>query len=337
MLERALDTPVQVTGRRAGHLYQLDGELMLQGIHFLVEIKSDARSASVARAIEHLQSYRAHDADARLMLIVPHMSDAGAELSKRAQVNWVDLHGNADINEDRLRIKIHGIRDKAVDEMSEQSRLNPFSRKASRIVQVLLSDPKRLWNRSELQMASRLDKGFVSKIVAELLDEKYILEESFSGRVRNISVRNPMVLLDAWAERYHPPRPSSWSLLAARDGFAAAAKVADILTRHGTDYALSGLPAAAEYVAFGSFRRVDVYVAEPLSDAVLRELPMEDDSRGRNVFVRVDDIATRVGVQLRNDRRYAGPALVYLDLAALPERAAEAREELRIFLDHLWK
>jgi hypothetical protein len=335
VLEQILEAPVRARG--LGGPREPDGELVLDGLHFIVEIKSDARSASVARAIERLQSYRAHDPNARLMLVVPHMSDTGAELSRRAHINWVDLHGNADIHEDRLRIKIQGLRDESAEGSTEQSGLNPFSHKASRIAQVLLSDPKRLWTRSELQVASNLDKGFVSKIVAELLGQNYVEEESLSGRLRNVRVRNPMVLLDAWAERYRPIQPSSWSLLAVRDGFDAAAKVADILSHHGIHYALTGLPAAAEYVAFGTFRRVDVYVSEPLSDEAINELPMDSDSRGRNVFVRIDDLATRVGVQSRKDHRYASPALVYLDLGNLSERAAEAREEMRIYLDDLWK
>jgi hypothetical protein len=336
VLESALERPVYINPRPAGLSPEPDGEFVLEGIRFLVEVKNDARSGSVARAIEQLQSYRAQDPNAHLMLIVPQMNDVGAELSKRARINWVDLHGNADIDENRLRIKIRGMRDDVAGEYTESSGLNPFSHRASRIVQILLSDPKRLWNRSELQAASHLDKGFVSKIVAELVSQDYIAEESLSGRVRSIRVRKPMVLLDAWAERYRPVQPSSWSLLAVRDGFAAAAKVADIFTNHGVQYALTGLPAAAEYVAFGTFRRVDVYVAKPLPDAVLSELPMESDSRGRNVFVRVDELATLVGPQLRSGRCYASPELVYLDLAALPERAAEAREEMRIFLEALW-
>lgn len=102
ILEQMLETPVRVKGRPAGRRHELDGELVFEGVSFLVEVKSDARSASVARAIEQLKSYQAHDAQADLLLIVPQMTDTGAELCKRARINWMDLNGNAEIRNDRL-------------------------------------------------------------------------------------------------------------------------------------------------------------------------------------------------------------------------------------------
>jgi hypothetical protein len=148
-----------------------------------------------------------------------------------------------------------------------------------------------------------------------------------------------MVLLDAWAERYRPSQPSSWSLVAGHDGFETAEKVAKILNKHRVDYAITGLPAAAEYTNFGSFRRVDVYVAKPLADTVLLDLPMDLDSRGRNVFIHVDELATNIRNDYRSKRGtyYASPVRVYLDLAALPERADVAQEEVRTYLAELWK
>ncbi len=87
ILEQMLETPVRVKGRPAGRRHELDGELVFEGVSFLVEVKSDARSASVARAIEQLKSYQAHDAQADLLLIVPQMTETGAELCKRARIN----------------------------------------------------------------------------------------------------------------------------------------------------------------------------------------------------------------------------------------------------------
>jgi len=336
ILEQMLETPVRVKGRPAGRRHELDGELVFEGVSFLVEVKSDARSASVARAIEQLKSYQAHDAQADLLLIVPQMTETGAELCKRARINWMDLNGNAEIRNDRFVAKIRGMRNELALDLLARRGLNPFSPKASAIVQILLSDPKRAWTRADLGAASHLDKGFVSKILTELIAQEYVIQESVGRRVQTIRVRNPMVLLDAWAERYRQKQPSRWSLLAVHDGFDAAATVCRILERERIAYALTGLPAAAEYTNFGTFRRVDVYVAEPLGESAERDLPMDADSRGRNVFIMVDRVAANFGVQNHQCRRYASPALVYLDLAKLPERSAEARDEMRNYLQAIW-
>jgi len=218
ILEQMLETPVRVKGRPAGRRHELDGELVFEGVSFLVEVKSDARSASVARAIEQLKSYQAHDAQADLLLIVPQMTETGAELCKRARINWMDLNGNAEIRNDRFVAKIRGMRNELALDLLARRGLNPFSPKASAIVQILLSDPKRAWTRADLGAASHLDKGFVSKILTELIAQEYVIQESVGRRVQTIRVRNPMVLLDAWAERYRQKQPSRWSLLAVHGG-----------------------------------------------------------------------------------------------------------------------
>jgi hypothetical protein len=332
VLKEALGSPVRVKSSDS----RVDAEIIVGENRFLVEVKSDARSASIARAIEQLQSHRLCYPDAGLLLVVPHMNDAGAEICKRAQVNWIDFDGNASIRERNLIVRIQGSRNRRIHDEGKNG-LNPFAHKASRVAHVLLTDPKRLWTRAELQARSRLDKGFISKVLSELLTQDYLVEEAGQGRIRNVRVRNPMVLLDAWTEHYRRPKPYAWGLLAVRDRFDGASKVGSILQTEGLEYAITGLPAAAAYTNFGNFRRTDVYVSAPLSDCVIEKLHIDADGRGRNVAVIVDDFASNIGIQQRDTRRYVSPSRTYLDLAGLPERAEEARKEMRRYLEQQWK
>jgi len=334
-LQRQLDLPVSARANVPGKS-RIDAEFTIGDTTFTVEIKRDARASSVAGAIAQLKAYRSKQPRARLMLVVPTMGEAGAEFARRERVNWVDLNGNADVHEDGLHIVVRGMRDTDARDEHSSSGLNPFSQKASRLVEALLSNPKRPWTRGELHAITGLDQGFVSKIVTALLDERYVIEEPALGRLRNIRVERPMVLLDAWAERYRPIPPTSWSLVAARDGFSAAETIAKALAHHKIPYALTGLPAAAAYASFGSFRRVDIYVADATRLGKVNEFTLDSESRGRNIFFRIDDLATHLGTQKRNSLTYASPGLTYLDLAALPERASEARDEMRTYLEHLW-
>ena len=343
VLEEALDLPVQVkaSGVKASirnRHQEIGAKMTLDGLTFLVEVKRDGRNTSVARAIEQLRSSQSASPDAAALLVVPHMSDVGADLCERAHVNWIDLDGNASVRaKHRLFVRIEGRRNSIASRLEFRNGTNAFSVKAARIAQALLSDPKRSWTRAELQAASQLDKGFVSKVLSELRKQDYITDETASGRTRNIRVRNPMVLLDAWSEQYRRPEPSAWGLLPARDGYGAASAVSRILEEDGVDYALTGLPAAAAYTGFGNFRRVDVYVSKPLSRMTAKKLHVDPDDRGRNIAIIIDEFAAESGIQDLKSHRYVTPTRVYLDLAKLPERAEDAREEMRNYLEQLWK
>ncbi len=265
------------------------------------------------------------------------MGETGAEICERFGVNWVDLHGNASIHENKMHVFVRGCRKSETNGelLHSQTGVNPFSRKAARVVHTLLTNPKRNWTRLELEQIAGLDKGYISKIVSELSKANYIQESSHGGR-GEIYVVEPMVLLDAWSERYRKVAPAAWGLVAARDGFESAHKVTEMFKSAEMEFALTGLAAAAEYSRFGSFRRVDVYVANALPEHVEAMLHAGDNQRGRNVAVYLDAPSASLGAVERRDLRLASPVLTYLDLAQLPERSNEARDEMRRYLEQQW-
>jgi hypothetical protein len=304
---------------------------------FIVEAKSDARSVSVHRALRQLLQYSAEYPGSAPILVVPRMGDAGARLCERAGVNWVDLQRNADIRDLELRIVIRGrdIGELKSPRGSDSTTVNPFSLRASRIAHALLVDPRRTWTRAELASTTGLDKGFTSKIVRALLTGEYASELA-RGRLRELRVDQPLVLLDAWAEAYKVETPFGFGLIASKDGFDTVQQVADLCDRYKISYAFSGLPAAAAYTKFGSFRRVDIYVDKPLP-LLIKALNVGSKERGRNVVITENAFRSSFGVELSRKQRFVIPALAYLDLAQVAERGEEARDELRRMLERKWK
>lgn len=181
-----------------------DAVIRAGGRRFLVEMKSDARSASVASAISQLEarrdSYPNCAKELLPILIVRHMGDAGANLCRQHGVNWLDFDGNADIQARDLRIRIVGRRNR--QRPKPQQGVNPFATKASRVTHVLLLEPRKLWRRAELQSATGLDKGSISRTIRALQTGGYLKPVSAARSIG--AVADPRTLLDAWAEHSTP-------------------------------------------------------------------------------------------------------------------------------------
>ncbi len=67
------------------------------------------------------------------------------------------------------------------------------------------------------------------------------------------------------------------------------------------------------------------------------ELGIEDDPRGRNIAIAWDEGNAPIGERQLGRATLVSPVLTYLDLASEPERAAEARKEMRRYLERLLK
>jgi hypothetical protein len=334
-LEQYAKQPIrqqEVEPRRgvADAIFRLDGE------QFVVEVKSNARSDSVARSIAQLRAAAAHYPNGEPLLIVPSMGEIGAAICKQEGINWIDLNGNASVDTDHLRIYVRGRRDGSSNFAASEIGTNPFSKTASRVTHALLTDPLKEWNRSELESLTGLDKGYVSKIVAALSAQGYI-EQVSQRRSRALRVVDPLVLLDAWRERYKPKHPRLWGLVAARSGPEALGKAASGLSEARIDYAISGLGAAAHYTNFGSFRRVDVYIGEAPPERVSTRLNIGTNERGRNIAFHDDFSIASIGLNDADGTNFVSPILAYLDLTNLPERSAEASDEMRHYLVTRWK
>jgi hypothetical protein len=262
------------------------------------------------------------------------MGEVGAAICERERVHWVDLRGNASVSTDGLSIYVRGRHDAEMD-LGDEVGANPFSKAASRVVHLLLSDPRKEWRRADIEARTGLDKGYLSKIVGALSTQGYV-QETPGHRARAVRVDDPIMLLDAWRERYKPSRPRLWALVAAHNGQEALDKTVQALVDADVEYAVGGLGAAAHYTNFGSFRRVDISIDGPLPDAVMAKLRVSANEQGRNVAFHDDLANASLATTEVSGVRFASPVLTYLDLSHLPERSEEAAEEMRRYLLARW-
>lgn len=292
-----------------------------RGRRWLAEVKGSSGPALVRRAAEQLRHYQSWEPESIALLVVPYMSSAGAQAAQEAQVNWIDLSGNAHIRVEDLYVHIEG---RPNQYRSAGRPSSPFAPKSARVTRTLLIEPSRWWRQKDLVNATGLDDGNVSRIVRRL-DEELLLEH----RERELRPRDPDLLLDAWAQDYRFDRHDIIPGHLSGSGSEVARGLGEQLSSHGVHHAFTGLPAAWALDHFAQFRLSTVYVEGDPRDAAER-IDMRPASRGANVqLVGPNDEGVFTGEHDHDGLNCVAPVQVYLDLLHLPERADEAARHLR--------
>jgi hypothetical protein len=290
-----------------------------RGRQWLIEVKTSSRPGQVARAAEQLLRYAGEDVIP--ILVVPFMSQAGAEAADRARLNWIDLSGNAHIRSKNLHIWVQG----RPNELPSRGRpSSPFAPKSARVTRTLLLDPKRWWLQKELVAATDLDDGNVSRIVRRL-NEEFLVER----RERKLRPRDPDVLLDSWAQDYRFDHHDIILGHVSGGGIDHARMIAERLGSLGIHHAFTGLPAAWVMDRYSRFRLTTVYVAGDPRVAA-DGLGIRRATAGANLqLVGPDDMGVFSGESIYGGLNCVSTVQIYLDLLQLPERASEAARELR--------
>ncbi|HXQ00964.1 MAG TPA: hypothetical protein VN845_12990, partial [Solirubrobacteraceae bacterium] len=141
-----------------------------QGHRWVFQVKASSQPGRVADTARRMRDLRRDDTIP--VLVVPHMTPAGARAAEEAGLSWIDLSGNAHIRSEDLYVRVQG-RPNLFRSRGRPS--SPFAPKSARVTRVLLEDPGRWWRQKELVTATGLDDGSVSRIVRRL-DEELLLE-----------------------------------------------------------------------------------------------------------------------------------------------------------------
>ncbi|MFW6126234.1 MAG: hypothetical protein ACOC58_03930 [Chloroflexota bacterium] len=162
---------------------RVDAVVEARGYQFLVEFKRSGSSGSVAGALDQLRRF-AGDAGKRAipLVVVPYMGEAGKRLCEERGAAWLDLSGNARIEKNGLHVRVEGRPNRFKRPGRPQS---AFAPKSSRIARWLLMHHGEPFTQRELSLATGVDEGFTSKIVAKLEEEELLVRDEQCGFRRN--------------------------------------------------------------------------------------------------------------------------------------------------------
>jgi len=307
-----------------------DAVLLLGDVTFIVEYKDSGKAASVESGIQQLKHMNQHEKKVIRLLVVPYMHEFGRERCRHEGISWLDLSGNASISGPGIRISISG-QPNAYRVPGRSPGV--FARKSSRVSRVLLYHPESAFTQRELSRTTKLDEGYVSKIVRSLENDELVdrLEDG------SLKARDKWLLLDAWREAYDFHKQILVrGHIPARSGFALLRAASQTLSSGGLEHAATGLAGAWLYTQFADFRIATIYLRKSLPDGLLSELNFREGESGENIWlVKPRDEWVFHESQELDGIPCAHPVQVFLDLKGHPERADEAADELRqmIFRD----
>lgn len=294
-------------------------------LRLVVEYNATGSAAVVGSAISQARRHAEQLGRGALPVVaVGHMGESGRRLCAAAGVSWFDLSGNAHIVGPGLLVHVEGKPNK----FSQRGRPSTvFAPRSARVARLLLLDPRRAFRQQDLSRESGLDDGFVSRIVHRLEDDGLVRR----GEDGSLTVVDPNLLLDAWAEVYDFTKHTiTKGHVTAPAGEKLLAQVSQTFSKSKFRHAATGLAAAWLHTSFAGFRLATFFVEKLPGERLLREIGFREEAKGANLWLVVpNDEGVLLGAEARDDIPCVHPVQTYLDLQAQPERATEAAGELR--------
>ncbi|MEE9312119.1 MAG: hypothetical protein V3V10_06855, partial [Planctomycetota bacterium] len=239
-----------------------DGTLSVGDHSFIVEYKSRGHSSIVKQAIEQLKEYSNNKKIP--LLVVLYMGPQGKEACLEANMNWLDLSGNAHIKIGRhMKIFISG----NPNQFKRQSRSgNLASPTVSRIIRWFLLNVEKMPHQHELAESVSASEGYVSKVVKRLIGEGVVVKTD-GGQLKLI---DPSLLLDNWRECYSIRKHKVISgNIFSRSGAELMKSISRTLQAKSIHHAFTGLAGAWLYDHFANFRTASLFLKSSPSKNLL--------------------------------------------------------------------
>jgi DNA-binding IclR family transcriptional regulator len=274
----------------------------------------------VRQAADQIIRLRASAGDVYNVIVAPYITPRAAQICIDEEIGFVDFSGNCRLCFQQVFVERSGRSNPSIKRRDLRSLYSP---KASRILRVLLLEPRRAWRVQSLAQQAGVSLGLVSNVKKLLVDREWI--ETTPDGVR---LAQPGPLLEEWAQRYSVRQNHTRDCYSLRNIAEIEASLAELCRRRGYSCALTGHSGAARLVSAVRYQRVMVYVGgEPRS--LYSPLQLKEVASGANVSLLLPyDDGVFHGSQTFEDVPVVSPVQLYLDLRSLRGRGEEAAQRL---------
>lgn len=286
----------------------------------IIEVKSNGQPRLARQAVNQIFRYIQSCPQAYGIFIAPYVSPRAAEICVQEGVGFLDLSGNCRLCFDGIYIEREGRPNKFAQRRGLRSLYKP---KATRVLRVLLNNPKRMWKVIDLAEEAQVSLGLASNVKRELADREWICTEA-----DGFSLTVPEALLAEWSDNYSFRQNRVKDYYSMKPIFEIEEALAEYCENRGFRYALTSLSGAARLAPSVRYQRAFAYVEGSLDDIAL-QLSLKEVTSGANVslFTPYDEgvfygTADFEGIQI------ASPPQVYLDLISFRGRGEEAANTL---------
>ncbi len=288
------------------------------------EIKSKGEPVYLYQAIGKLNQSPEVKKGAYPVIITPFISEQGRKVCKDAGFGYIDLSGNVFLKFGSVYIEKSSDNKSSFKTKGALS-ANIFARKSSRILRVMLENPKNSWNFSTLSREVKVNIRRAFEVV-KVLNEKGFIDKQRGA----IKLTKPGELLNYWAENYDFQRNKLNTYFSFTRTFEEFKKnLVEISKKENLQYALTLHSGASLVAPFVRFKDTDLYIQGDIGKwAELLNLKPVEFGGTVNLMTPYDD-----GVFYRK-QEIEGAFVVcntqlYLDLIKYPARGSEQAEFLR--------
>jgi hypothetical protein len=263
--------------------------------------------------------------DGVLLVCAPYISPRVAELCREQNVCFLDGVGNCRIAAPGLFVHVSGRPNRPA---SGKATVDPFSKKSSRVVRLLLTHPEQGWQVQQLAQQANVSLGLASKVKHALLEEAYLEE-----RDRLLYLRDPARLLQGWAAQYRP-HVKRLQLFAMSRPSETETRLAGWCRANGITYALTQLSAAWRYSPFVRYDKTVAYIDKKAASGTnlksfLAHIDAREVDTGANGTLWItDDPAVFTEAREVGGVMVVSPLQLYLDLKVLAGRGEDAAHEI---------
>jgi hypothetical protein len=293
-----------------------------QGIRqkLIVEIKNNGQPRQAREAVNQILRYREDFPSAYGVFLAPYVSQTAAEICAEAGIGYVDLSGNCRLHFGQVYVEREGNPNKFAQKRDLRSLYSP---KATRVLRVLLTNPKKVWKVAELAKESGVSLGQASNVKKLLADREWLRTQ-----LEGIVLANPEGLLVEWAENYSFRQNRVKDYYSLKSPAEIEVELAELCGREGIRYALTGFSGAARMAPVVQYQRVFAYIDGDLVN-VASLLNLKEVASGANVtLLSAYDEGIFYGARAVEGVWTASPIQIYLDLMSFRGRGEEAAHAL---------
>lgn len=242
----------------------------------LVETKRSFSPRDVDRLVSGLtKAYQRMYTNVPILVVAPWLSRGTQERLRDAEVNYLDLTGNAWISLDNPTLLLSTEGARRDPSPPPASKLTVRGPKAGRLLRWLL-DIRPPYGVRELATATELSASYVSRLL-DTLDEEALVERNRRGTVESLDVAR---LLSRWTETYSVLRANRATTFIAPRG---ASEALDQMRKLPLLTAVTGSFAAVRRAPVAAPALLAAYVDQP--DGLAQQLGLLPADSGANVLL----------------------------------------------------
>lgn len=305
-----------------GRVPDLVAEIQMPGgkRRLVVEVKTEGLPRTLRNVAQTLRARLADLPNTYGVVAAPYISDRSRDLCRQVGVGCLDLAGNVSLAFEQVFIERSGNPNPLPVRQLQRSLFAPRS---TRVLRILLADPKRQWYVRDLAAEAGISRAQTSKVKRLLCDQDLLAEER-----RAFWLEKPEELLRDWTQVYtYEANDVGYFYSMLRTPEAEERLAAECECR-GIRYGLALFSGANRVAPFTRYNRAFAFVEEKVEE-IVESLRLKPVPSGANVaLLRPYDEGVFDGLQEVEGAKVVSDVQLYLDLKSYKGRGEEAADFL---------